>query len=112
MAESAEFVTGHFIISSLCETRSHIRDVSWNDHGIGIRALHEKSMRHVSARQTNTNRRRSRHDGTMRNKRILLRYDPHRYGAIGLACRTEIAFDEFAFEMQRRCIDGLHIARR
>src|ERR1700730_422883 len=49
MTESTKLVTRHFVISRTLKARTDIGDITWHHHGIGVRALDEETVSHVSA---------------------------------------------------------------
>src|SRR5208282_337135 len=72
MTETAKFVTGHLVRSRALKPCAYVCDIAGDNHGIGVRALYEKAMGHISAGKAKANGRRGRHDRALRNKNILL----------------------------------------
>src|SRR5215472_12450753 len=111
MAKAAIFITGHHVVAWAVKPGHYVCDIARNHHGVDIGSAHKEAMGHVRTGETKTNQRRSRHDSTWRNKRVLLGEKANGDGTVRFHRRAEIALHELAFQVQGRWIDGLDVAQ-
>src|SRR5271163_4446129 len=111
MTETTKFITRHFVISRAREACQYIADVARHHHGVGVGALYEETVCHVGAGQPKTNGCSSWYYGALRNEHVLFGDNADGDRAIRLDGGAEVAFDEFALEVQGSRVDGFHIAQ-
>jgi hypothetical protein len=112
MTEPAKFVARHLVLAWLGEARAHLGDEAGHDHRVDVGIGQQKAVHDIGAGEAESHRRVRRHADAMRYEIVLRRDEAHRRAAVRCHRRAEVAFDEFAGEMECLRIDYLDIAGR
>src|SRR5690349_8151282 len=96
VADAAEFLAGHQIISGVLETHGLLGDEAGHQHGVDVGVLDINPVHYVGTGGAQRDRRLRRHQNATRGEGILLADRAYRHRAVRLEDAAEVRLHEFA----------------